>query len=58
MSRSPFLRLIRYGRPYRSVALQAAACSISNKIFDLAPPALIGIAVEVVVKQEESFLAG
>jgi len=58
MSRSPFLRLIRYGRPYRRLALQAAACSILNKIFDLAPPALIGIAVEVVVEQEDSFLAG
>ncbi|NJN62960.1 MAG: ABC transporter ATP-binding protein [Coleofasciculaceae cyanobacterium RL_1_1] len=56
-SQSPFLRLLRYSRPYRGLALQASAYSILNKIFDLAPPALIGIAVEVVVKQEQSFLA-
>ncbi len=56
-SRSPFVRLLRYGRPYRGLALQASAYSVLNKLFDLAPPALIGIAVEVVVKQDQSFLA-
>jgi ATP-binding cassette, subfamily B, bacterial len=55
--RSPFARLLHYGRPYRITVLQASAYSILNKIFDLAPPALIGIAVEVVVKQDQSFLA-
>jgi len=35
----------------------ASACSILNKIFDLAPPALIGAAVDVIVQQEDSFLA-
>jgi ATP-binding cassette subfamily B protein len=30
---------------------------VLNKLFDLAPPALIGIALNVVVKQEESFIA-
>ena len=35
----------------------AAACSILNKIFDLAPPLLIGAAVDVVVKREDSLLA-
>lgn len=35
----------------------AAACSVLNKIFDLAPPALIGAAVDVIVQQEESFLS-
>ena len=29
-----------------------------NKLFDLAPPVLIGAAVDVVVEQEDSFLAG
>ena len=33
-------------------------CSITNKIWDLAPPLLIGLAVDVVVLQEDSFLAG
>lgn len=32
-------------------------CSILNKIFDLAPPALIGAAVDVVVEQQDSLLA-
>ncbi|CBN57083.1 ABC transporter related [Kamptonema sp. PCC 6506] len=35
----------------------ASICSILNKIFDLAPPALIGAAVDVVVKKENSFIA-
>ncbi|HEY9813929.1 MAG TPA: ABC transporter ATP-binding protein, partial [Candidatus Sericytochromatia bacterium] len=33
------------------------ACSILNKIFDLAPPALIGAAVDVVVKKQDSLIA-
>ena len=33
-------------------------CSILNKIWDLAPPLLIGLAVDVVVEKEDSFLAG
>jgi ATP-binding cassette subfamily B protein len=36
----------------------ASACSVINKIWDLAPPLLIGLAVDVVVLQENSFLAG
>jgi len=35
----------------------ASLYSILNKIFDLAPPLLIGAAVDVVVKQEDSLLA-
>lgn len=46
-----------YGRDYRVLVWQAIACSILNKIFDLAPPVLIGLAVDVVVKQEASFIA-
>ena len=54
----PLLRLSRYGRKYQSLVWQAIACSVLNKIFDLAPPALIGAAVDVVVKQEDSLIAG
>jgi ATP-binding cassette subfamily B protein len=36
----------------------AATCSILNKLFDLAPPVLIGLAVDVVVKRNGSWLAG
>jgi ATP-binding cassette subfamily B protein len=36
---------------------QATICSILNKLFDLAPPAIIGAAVDVVVKKEDSVVA-
>ena len=34
----------------------AVSCSIINKIFDLLPPLLIGLAVDVVVQQDSSWL--
>jgi len=46
-----------YGRRYRSKAWLASACSILNTVFDLAPPALIGIAIDIVVDQQSSILA-
>ena len=51
-------RLLSYARPYRARILAAVAFSILNKIFDLAPPVLIGTAVDIVVNQEDSWLAG
>ncbi|AFY28097.1 ABC transporter ATP-binding protein [Cyanobium gracile] len=51
-------RLLRSLRPHRRLAALAAACSILNKLFDLAPPVLIGLAVDVVVQQRTSWLAG
>ncbi|CAN5790587.1 ABC transporter ATP-binding protein [soil metagenome] len=53
----PLRRLLRYARPYRGRIWLASVCSILNKIFDLGPPALIGAAVDVIVQQENSFLA-
>jgi ATP-binding cassette, subfamily B, bacterial len=53
----PLRRLLRYARPYRKRIAVASLCSVLNKIFDLAPPALIGAAVDVIVQQENSFLA-
>ena len=38
--------------------LTASFYSVLNKIFDLAPPLLIGLAVDTVTKKESSFLAG
>ena len=52
----PLWRLITYGKAYRPQILIAGVCSILNKLFDLAPPALIGTAVDIVVQQEDSFL--
>jgi ATP-binding cassette, subfamily B, bacterial len=53
----PLVRLFSYMRPHRKRVYWAIATSILNKIFDLAPPALIGAAVDVVVQQEQSLLA-
>lgn len=53
----PLQRLLRYSRAYRQQIWLASACSVLNKLFDLAPPALIGLAVDVVVEQDASFIA-
>lgn len=53
----PLVRLLHYMQPHRRRVNWAVAFSIINKIFDLAPPALIGVAVDVVVQREASFLA-
>lgn len=55
--RGPFRRLLTYMRPHRRTVRLAALCSITNKIWDLAPPLLIGLAVDVVVLREQSTLA-
>lgn len=53
----PFLHLLNYGNSYKTQIFQAFICSILNKILDLAPPALIGAAVDVVIKKEDSLIA-
>jgi ATP-binding cassette subfamily B protein len=53
----PLRRLLRYGRRYRRQVWLASLCSVLNKLFDLAPPALIGLAVDVVVQQQDSLIA-
>ena len=55
--RAPLLRLLDYMRGHRAQVNQAVLFSILNRIFDLAPPALIGAAVDIVVQQENSFFA-
>ncbi len=55
---SPALgRLFRTLRPHRRQVWLAASCSVLNKLFDLAPPVLIGLAVDVVVQQDTAWLA-
>jgi len=51
------IRLLRYARAHRGRFLRATVCSALNKVFDLAPPLLIGLAVDIVVEREDSFLA-
>ena len=55
---SPLRRLLRYAQPHRGQVWRATAYSILNRFFDLAPPGLIGLAVDVVVERENSLLAG
>ncbi|MFA5590834.1 MAG: ABC transporter ATP-binding protein [Lysobacteraceae bacterium] len=55
--RHPLRRLFGYARPYRRDAAQASLYSVLNKVFDVLPEALIGVAVDIVVNQRDSFLA-
>ena len=51
------IQLIRYAKGYRGRLIWASTCSVLNKLFDVAPEILIGIAIDVVVNQEQSFVA-
>jgi ATP-binding cassette, subfamily B, bacterial len=54
---APLSRLLRYGHRYRIQIWAASLFSVLNKIFDLAPPYLIGVAVTIVVNSEKSLIA-
>ena len=58
MTDSPLRRLWRYATDYRFDIALAVTWSILNKALDIVPPFLIGLAIDVVVRQEDSFLAG
>ena len=51
------LPLLRYTKPFQPQIWGATVCSIFRTLFDLAPPYLIGVAVDSVVQQETSLLA-
>ena len=51
------VRLLRYARAYRGRVVLATLLSTLNKLFDIAPEILIGVAIDVVVNQEQSFVA-
>ncbi len=53
----PLKRLLQFARPYRRDIRLGALYSILNKIFDVLPELLIGVAVDVVVNQQDSFVA-
>lgn len=52
-----FKRLFKYFRNYRKDFYLGTLFSFLNKAFDVAPEILIGVAIDVVVSQEKSFLA-
>ncbi len=51
------IRLIRYARGHRRQIVLASTCSVLNKFFDVMPEILIGIAIDVVVNRQSSFIA-
>ncbi len=51
------LSLLRYATGYRVRILLAALCSFLNTFFDVMPEILIGVALDVVINQETSFVA-
>ncbi|MFT6877172.1 MAG: ATP-binding cassette subfamily B protein, partial [Granulosicoccus sp.] len=55
---SALVHLLRYAKGYRQRIILASICSALNTFFDVMPEILIGVAIDVVVNQEASFLAG
>ncbi len=52
----PFVRLLNYASVYRGRVALATAFSILGKLFDIMPPVLIGMAVDIVVERQDSLL--
>ncbi len=55
-TQAPLWRLLRYARPYRGRIAVATLFSVLNKLFDLAPPLLIGLAIDILVAPENSLI--
>ena len=53
-TKSPLIRLLSNLKSQKRLIISAVICSTLNKFFDLAPPVLIGISVDVVVRKESS----
>ena len=53
----PLRRLWEYAESHRGRVVRATLWSILNKAMDIAPPVLIGMAIDVVVNKQDSFLA-
>ena len=52
-----FKQLLKYAKPWRFKIYLATLYSILNKLFDIAPEILIGVAVDLVVQKEDSIIA-
>ena len=57
-SKTSLTRLISNLKEEKKLIWAATGSSLLNKFFDLAPPVLIGLSVDVVVKEQNSWLAG
>lgn len=54
---SSLRRLLAYSKRWRSRYILGTVYAVANKLFDIAPEILIGVAVDVVVQRQKSFLA-
>ena len=56
-SSSRLFKLLSYSAEHKPAIAVASIYSIINKFFDIFPEILIGVAIDVVIEQEDSFLA-
>ena len=54
--RHPFARLLNYATVYKRRVAWATSFSVLGKLFDIMPPVLIGMAVDIVVERQNSLL--
>lgn len=54
---SPLRRILSYGKNFKRRAFWASVSTVLNKLFDIAPEILIGVAIDVVVRREDSFVS-
>ena len=54
--RHPFVRLLNYASVYKRRVAWATSFSVLGKLFDIMPPVLIGMAVDIVVERQNSLL--
>ncbi|MEN9225222.1 MAG: ABC transporter ATP-binding protein [Thermostichus sp. HHBFW_bins_43] len=52
----PLWRLLSYGRAYHRQMGLATLCSVLNQFFDLAPPFIIGAAIDIVAQRESPLI--
>jgi ATP-binding cassette subfamily B protein len=57
MTQSNLKHLFVYSQQQKTKAKRGIIYSILNKLFDLAPPVLIGVAIDIVIEGNESFLS-
>ena len=55
--KNPLKRLLKTLNDQKRITYLAITFSVLNKLFDLAPPVLIGLSVDIVVRQESSWLS-
>jgi len=54
----PLARLWQYTARHRARVIWATVLTVLNKVFDVFPEILIGVAIDVVVNEDDSFVAG